>query len=127
MSLIEAFQSLDPWKCEAACRGVDPGLFHPDDEDEIPDECRAFCQACPVKEECLRFALEHPDVEGVWAETTHRQRRVMLGLPDGRRVVCEICDEVFYAQSNHASLCSDVCRREKRRRLQQQYRLGAGS
>lgn len=34
----------------------------------------AVCRACPVREVCLEYALEHGEL-GVWGGTTERERR----------------------------------------------------
>ncbi len=39
------------WRLHAECRGVDPGIFHPVDEEEnefAADEAKEICFACPV-------------------------------------------------------------------------------
>ena len=38
-------------------------------------EARALCSDCPVKSQCLEYALEFPpaDMHGVWAGLTSRQ------------------------------------------------------
>lgn len=38
-------------------------------------QARAICTDCPVKEQCLNYALEFPaaDMHGVWAGLTSRQ------------------------------------------------------
>jgi hypothetical protein len=37
----------------------------------------ASCAGCPVREDCLAFALEHEDLVGVWGGTTAEERREM--------------------------------------------------
>jgi len=61
------------------CWDKDPELFFPYKynltyEDQI-QEARAVCQACPVRLRCLEWALERPDLEGIWAATTPMERR----------------------------------------------------
>jgi WhiB family redox-sensing transcriptional regulator len=34
----------------------------------------AICRQCPVRQACLDYALEHPDMAGVWGGTSHRER-----------------------------------------------------
>ena len=38
-------------------------------------QARTICEECPVKQECLEYALEFPpaDMHGVWAGMTSRQ------------------------------------------------------
>lgn len=64
------------WRAEAACRGVDPSLFFPE-RAESAAEAKAICWGCPVRRECLAFAMSQDDsLAGVWGATTHRQRRI---------------------------------------------------
>lgn len=59
------------WQAHAACRELDPILFF-----EGPfAEARAVCGMCPVKADCLAFALPDPSILGLWGGTTERQRK----------------------------------------------------
>src|SRR5947209_6382070 len=51
------------WIGQAACAGVDSTLFFPAKGENI-DAAMALCAGCPVKLECLAFALEH-DCQGI--------------------------------------------------------------
>ncbi len=62
------------WRNRAACRGIDPDVFFPVTEEDA-DEAKAICNACPVREACLEFALAAREKEGVWGGTTERERR----------------------------------------------------
>lgn len=66
-----------PWMADANCRGMDADLFHPD-KGQNPNEARAVCDGCVVRDECLTWALDnqtgHNDY-GVWGGTTPRERR----------------------------------------------------
>ena len=65
------------WLVDAACRDVDPELFHPLTED--PDSpqvkrARAVCSGCSVVRPCLAWALENqPD--GIAGGLTSQERR----------------------------------------------------
>lgn len=41
-------------------------------------EAKAICAECPYKAQCLTYALERTDLEGIWGGTTHMDRRRML-------------------------------------------------
>lgn len=42
---------------------------------ESIQDAKAICRACPIAEECLRYALTHRDMaRGVWAATTGAER-----------------------------------------------------
>jgi WhiB family redox-sensing transcriptional regulator len=64
------------WRLRASCRGLDPALFFPGDE-EGPGAERAqqVCATCPVREQCLQSALAAKEEYGVWGGTTPRDRR----------------------------------------------------
>ena len=65
------------WRNRAACRGIDPDIFFPiTDEDAEP--AKAICNACPVREACLEFALAAREREGVWGGATERERRRII-------------------------------------------------
>lgn len=61
------------WSDDAACAGVDPDLFFPD-EGEHPTEALAICAVCPVRAECLEEAIRTDERHGVWGGMTARQR-----------------------------------------------------
>ncbi len=64
------------WQSRAACDGTDPELFFAEDENSIA-EAKAVCARCPVRADCLDWALANrPD--GIWgglAEGEHRKLR----------------------------------------------------
>jgi WhiB family redox-sensing transcriptional regulator len=62
------------WRERAACRGSDPDIFYPVNEDEA-DEAIAICMVCPVREPCLEYALTARERYGVWGATTEKDRR----------------------------------------------------
>ncbi|MGH3099239.1 MAG: WhiB family transcriptional regulator [Streptosporangiales bacterium] len=68
---------------EAACRGEDPQLF---DSDRYELFAKAVCARCPVRQQCLDYALRHA-VSGVWGGTTDAERgqlRRRLGIAAAR-------------------------------------------
>jgi WhiB family redox-sensing transcriptional regulator len=63
-----------PWAGAAACSGVNPDLFFPDRGGDTT-EAKKVCAVCPVRRECLDYALEAGEVHGVWGGLSERQRR----------------------------------------------------
>ena len=51
------------WRELGACRGLDPGIFYPDDDDEALD-AKAVCAQCNVRVACLEYALAGPREAG---------------------------------------------------------------
>jgi hypothetical protein len=75
-------------KGDPLCSQVDPELFFPFDRldstmayrENYQDEqgAKKVCSECPYKLACLSFALERPDIQGIWGGATHMERRRML-------------------------------------------------
>jgi WhiB family redox-sensing transcriptional regulator len=70
---------VETWRDAAACRSIDPDLFFPIGTtgtalDHIA-AAKAVCGACPVKAECLEFALETNQDSGVWGGASEEERR----------------------------------------------------
>jgi WhiB family transcriptional regulator, redox-sensing transcriptional regulator len=72
-----AMRAIGAWRSQARCRGVDPEIFHPSDEDDGV-EAKAICAVCPVREPCLEYALTAREKDGVWGGLTARERRRVL-------------------------------------------------
>lgn len=64
------------WMRHAACRGLDPDLFHPE-RGQTADRAKAVCATCPVQPECLDHAFRNGERVGVWGGTSERERRKM--------------------------------------------------
>ena len=76
----EAVSTLaQPWRAKGNCRGIDPGIFYPpDDDDDMADAAKAICDGCAVRHACLEFALNQREKHGVWGGLTERERRRIL-------------------------------------------------
>lgn len=64
------------WFDLASCKGKTELMFPKQHKDiTYIAQARAICKTCPVKKECLEYALEFPpaDMHGVWAGLTSRQ------------------------------------------------------
>jgi WhiB family redox-sensing transcriptional regulator len=66
------------WRELAACSGRYDDLFFPINEAEksAVRAAKAVCQTCPVQTDCLSYALETGQADGVWGGLTSRERRV---------------------------------------------------
>ena len=65
------------WRDRGACRGLDPEVFYPDEEED-PIEAKAICGGCHVRVTCLEHALRYREKEGVWGGCTERERRRII-------------------------------------------------
>jgi WhiB family redox-sensing transcriptional regulator len=78
------------WQLRAACRGPKSELFFPptyperkEDRDEREQQAKAICAVCPVRHECLEFALHIREPHGIWGGLTEAERRVLIGAAPG--------------------------------------------
>lgn len=69
------------WRDEAACIGMDTRIFFPIGETGTALHqvllAKQTCAACPVREECLEFAIATIQNDGVWGGTTEDERRLV--------------------------------------------------
>lgn len=63
-----------PWYDLAKCREYDPEIFFPD-KGESPRPAKRICSSCPVRLECLNYALRYGVRYGVWGGMSDRERR----------------------------------------------------
>lgn len=66
-----------PWREQAACVEVGEEVsFFPDAEDLVGiARAKAICASCPVAAECLTWAIETNQSEGIWGGHTPKERR----------------------------------------------------
>lgn len=71
---------------------------------EVPPETQRVCGACPVKGECLDWALAH-DEYGVWGGTTRQQREAMARPII--RAKCPACQGRNLFRAGTQQICGD--------------------
>jgi hypothetical protein len=68
------------WMDDAACRGVDPDLWYPDQGDwNSSRAAKRICRSCPVRLACLAYAVANGEAFGVWGGLSSNDRRVLVG------------------------------------------------
>ena len=65
------------WMLRAKCRGISPSEFFPSDGVGV-EVAQRICDDCPVRLECLEYALENRIEHGVWGGASERERRRIL-------------------------------------------------
>jgi WhiB family redox-sensing transcriptional regulator len=67
------------WRKDAACRDTSPDLFFPVGTTGQAlvqiDRAKEVCDVCPVKNDCLEYALETNQDSGIWGGLDEEQRR----------------------------------------------------
>lgn len=68
------------WQDAAACRGEDIELFFGPDGERQPErevrerKAKSICARCPVRNECLEYALSKPERYGIWGGMNEEER-----------------------------------------------------
>lgn len=79
MTALEAiFDRFDPddFRHRGACAGQPFEIFFPARGASL-EPARKFCDACPVAEECLEYALEGAEKFGIWGGLSERTGRAI--------------------------------------------------
>lgn len=77
--MINDWLAMGSWRLRGACRGLSAEVFYPVSESDADAEAaKAICATCPVRPQCLEFALDHREHEGIWGGVTERERRRIL-------------------------------------------------
>jgi WhiB family redox-sensing transcriptional regulator len=64
----------EEWRLDALCAETDPEAFFPDKGGSTRDAKRV-CGGCPVRAECLEYALASDERFGIWGGLSERERR----------------------------------------------------
>jgi WhiB family transcriptional regulator, redox-sensing transcriptional regulator len=62
------------WMEFGTCREHSPNVFFPTDGVGV-EVAKRICATCPVREQCLEYAVDNRIEHGVWGGTSERGRR----------------------------------------------------
>lgn len=65
------------WMPSGKCAGTQDPVFFDDDAIKRGDYMR-WCGPCPVRLECLAYAISNDEAHGIWGGTTPNARRQMV-------------------------------------------------
>jgi WhiB family redox-sensing transcriptional regulator len=95
----------EDWRDRAACRAGQPDWMFPSEQDKAGIEfARRVCRPCPVRRECLRWALDNAEQHGIWGGATPDERALA-----GVRRWCTRCRRRFEPKTRNHRRC-DGCR-----------------
>ncbi len=66
----------DAWMNDALCAQTDPEAFFPE-KGGSTCAAKAVCAVCPVRPECLAYALEHNETVGIWGGLSATELRAL--------------------------------------------------
>jgi WhiB family redox-sensing transcriptional regulator len=80
------------WRKAGACLAADPDLFFPVavgvTAGQESSRALSMCDGCPVKRQCLDYAIQTGEANGIWGGTTPEERIRVVGRnrrrPGGR-------------------------------------------
>lgn len=85
MLRLSALTTDDAWQLKAACRGPHAVVFFPPAHFERKDEklereqrAKMICARCPVRHECLDYALAIREQHGIWGGLSESERKSLL-------------------------------------------------
>ena len=79
------FQRTD-WQDNAACRGEPTDMWFPARGEESI-YAKAICNECPVREQCLEYSLEIPNLIGIWGGLSGKERRKLKHVRAQRKPI----------------------------------------
>ena len=140
LDFLDGIAAMPAWYAKANCVGTDPESFFPDKGGSASD-ARRVCVQCPVRKQCLQWALDTDERYGVYGGLTERERRDLKHgirtddeprelrrttkgrkLDPGTRKPCDECGVEFLAFSQRMVLCSHECRKSRRRKQERERR-----
>lgn len=113
------------WTAARACADINPTVFFPEQGDNLGVQAaKAICATCPVRIECLDYAVDNVEQFGIWGGTTMRQRQRIRAQRRANATFtapCAVCGNPFHPADPSSRLCSDQCRAAARIRSQRKY------
>lgn len=119
---------MSSWHAEAACQGKPQRWWFPNSRDAAgalnKERAKEVCGSCPVREECLQFAITTHQEHGIWGgfdpDERKRQRRF-------RVIYCSDCGRRFTwipgePTDRPPRYCSAHCKNEARKKTRSDSR-----
>ncbi len=73
------------WQWQAACRGEEAGLFFAPNHYETKNQkdarehrAKSICAGCPVRIDCLEYAVRIREPHGIWGGLNELERRHLV-------------------------------------------------
>lgn len=66
------------WREDALCSEIGADLWFPEVGESVRD-AKEVCRRCPVRSECLAYAVHRRERFGIWGGLTDRERRELGG------------------------------------------------
>jgi len=90
------------WQQAATCNNADFDFIPDIETDTGAEQAQHWCRTCPVRPQCLAWAMLH-SAEGYWAGTTTYQRNQLRRVRT--RAKCPLCLSTTLVYTNPYELC----------------------
>lgn len=74
---MTAYEGTLGWQDAALCAQSDAELWFPTQGRSMGHEAKKICASCPVKRQCLDYALAENIVDGIYEGVSERDRRAL--------------------------------------------------
>nr|WP_312882545.1 WhiB family transcriptional regulator [Micromonospora polyrhachis] len=78
------------WRPNAACAQTDSETFFPVGwgraDRELAEQAKDICRRCPVRDQCLTWAITHRQAHGIWGGLDPDERAAIKRRDTGRAV-----------------------------------------
>lgn len=88
------------WMSKGFCVGAMPEIFSDPDMEET---AKAYCDRCPVRQECLDWALTTNEEIGVWGGASPDERKALKR--GGPRRTCPGCGRLKIYSDGRTEIC----------------------
>jgi WhiB family redox-sensing transcriptional regulator len=68
------------WQEDSSCSQADPESWFPEKGGSVA-YAKRICRRCPVRAECLAWALTHDERHGIWGGLSEAERRKLKQRP----------------------------------------------
>lgn len=74
---LDLLPTAPAWTVDALCAQTDPEVFFPE-KSGTTKPAKRICDGCPVRQQCLDYALDNEEPFGIWGGLSVRERRALI-------------------------------------------------
>ena len=83
-------QAVETWQARALCRGPQAEMFFPpthaerkEEKLQREDRAKEICRTCPVRPDCLEYAIRIREPHGIWGGLNEVERKQLADRRSG--------------------------------------------
>ena len=63
------------WMQKGKCRGLQTDIFYSEQGRRSINTAKAICSECPIRQQCLDYAMRNQELYGIWGGHTEIERK----------------------------------------------------